>query len=1358
LLFPVSYLNSYDIPEPTTRQPNTSLPFGSTAGAFNVTPTGAATYEIPIVVPPGLGGLEPKVSIAYNSQAGNGLLGWGCNLTGLSAITRVPKNLYSDNTVAGLRIDSEDRFALDGNRLVLVNAGDTYGANNTTYRTENETFMHIISKDTYGINSPAYFEVYDKKGTKYKYGSQGGRSLYSSGSKIAILTWYLDYVEDIFGNTISYTYTSDQNGLVTYLKTITYGTNKAGIGTASTVDFFYEIRQDPINFHYFPLNGQIDKVLARVITRTGNQILRIYDLSYAKDAFTRLSKVTESNGSGESFNPTYLKWGDYQSVTINQSNYNLPIDSYYSQVNFSQRKWSTGDVNGDGLTDLISLFQYTQPSSGFKTNIFKPFLASLASDGSLYFTFASSYSFIDGGINYDDFKSYSSSSFIQNLNGDNVPDIVVPNFNKWNNGCQIKFFVLNYSIINPPLIQDLLQSTDAMPAYAIADLNNDGIQDVIYIENSKLNNLYQGKIHYGTSNPNWSNPIDNVWIPFNIDLNKPAKNIFVGDYNEDGLNDVMIVNDDGYYIYPNINGTISPTPVATSTLFNSTYSQIRPGDFNGDGMQDFVLNERDSPNWYFAINNGNLGFTKIPLPLITAFGQDFTDYDNTVDNCLVSDFNNDGKSDLIVFDGSYDKHCNIFGNNCWGEFNNFKTYWYQSTGNNVTLEKTTTSTNNADSPSSLYVVGDFNGDGRGDLMNFGYDCYGATDMTQKWRMYATPNTNYEGGMVTSISNGLGQYTRIAYTTTAAKTNYTVDASLPSGNPTFPLSYLGNSAYVVQRVASPNGVAAKSVKKFAYTNGVVDLQRGFMGFGKYTVTDSLTNASTEQNYEFKLTPPSPSTATYYQPYLSSTKSKVGETIVSESGVPLTSISVSALPGSLRHAFMYPALTTQTDYLKKTLTTSTTSMDTEGNVITAKTEIADKDNPSNIVSSQKATYNGYAKRGDAIANPNPFKNAPANVVSEQTHKDTPGSTFSVTTAFTYNTNNGTLIGKTDFSGTAEALTTSYTYDQVGNLLTTTVGDRAVTLEYTSDKRFAKKQINALNHYSEADYDSWGNPLTKWDVNHLPTNYTYDNWGRLVSVTSPDGRKIISSTDWYDKGSAAGFKHPNTLYYTSSYDEDNHFIGAEYFDAAGNSLRKAEGGFDVRISYTDATYTPLGQVHTVTDPYPAGTTTTKITANTYDNYGRLLTQTLPNGVMLTTTYSDDNTRKVTTSYSTGESYAKEYDAAGLLTKATDPGGSITYTYFSNGKPKTIQPAGGVGVTQISYNAITGLQETLNDPSAGLSSYIYNIFGELASQTDANTKTTSMDYDQLGRLKAKTTGTVVTTRLRQKAIIAHAPQVLMY
>ena len=69
---------------------------GAIPGSFNVSPSGAATYTIPIECPPGINGMTPQVALTYNSQAGNGIAGWGWNIAGTSAITRVPKNQYFD--------------------------------------------------------------------------------------------------------------------------------------------------------------------------------------------------------------------------------------------------------------------------------------------------------------------------------------------------------------------------------------------------------------------------------------------------------------------------------------------------------------------------------------------------------------------------------------------------------------------------------------------------------------------------------------------------------------------------------------------------------------------------------------------------------------------------------------------------------------------------------------------------------------------------------------------------------------------------------------------------------------------------------------------------------------------------------------------------------------------------------------------------------------------------------------------------------------------------------------------------------------------------------------------------------------
>jgi len=91
---------------------------GSSPGQFAVDANGAATYTLPIPVPPGINGLEPKLAITYNSAQGNGLLGVGAGLSGLSSISRCAGSIATDGARKGISL-TEERFCLDGQRLSM---------------------------------------------------------------------------------------------------------------------------------------------------------------------------------------------------------------------------------------------------------------------------------------------------------------------------------------------------------------------------------------------------------------------------------------------------------------------------------------------------------------------------------------------------------------------------------------------------------------------------------------------------------------------------------------------------------------------------------------------------------------------------------------------------------------------------------------------------------------------------------------------------------------------------------------------------------------------------------------------------------------------------------------------------------------------------------------------------------------------------------------------------------------------------------------------------------------------------------------------------------------------------------------
>ncbi|MDR2836283.1 MAG: hypothetical protein LBV69_08875, partial [Bacteroidales bacterium] len=197
----------------------TAFAVGATAGVADVSSTGTATYEIPIYISPGINGVEPNISIVYNSQSGSGLLGQSWHLKVNSKIELSPNIYYYDGFNESIKPTTwvtdlshtnlyQTRFSLDGNRLILVSG--TNAEDNSEYRTTNESFKKIIYHKS-GNNN--YFELRDKSGLIYYYG-QSENSRTGNSSSI-ILSWCLNRVEDKTGNYITYEYNTTNGMAVT---------------------------------------------------------------------------------------------------------------------------------------------------------------------------------------------------------------------------------------------------------------------------------------------------------------------------------------------------------------------------------------------------------------------------------------------------------------------------------------------------------------------------------------------------------------------------------------------------------------------------------------------------------------------------------------------------------------------------------------------------------------------------------------------------------------------------------------------------------------------------------------------------------------------------------------------------------------------------------------------------------------------------------------------------------------------------------------------------------------------------------------------------------------------------------------
>lgn len=185
-----------------------SAPVGKIPASFEVTPYGEATYTIPIVVPPGRKGIEPRLALKYASRGGDGHLGIRWQLTGLSAIKRVGKNVKDDGIRTRVQFNWNDQFELDGERLVLMSG--EHGDEGAEYRTKKDSFTKVICHRDRGFGIVG-FTAYRKDGSIYVYGADDRSSFVLEPAIVRARegtprAWLLKEIRDRSGNYVAFRY------------------------------------------------------------------------------------------------------------------------------------------------------------------------------------------------------------------------------------------------------------------------------------------------------------------------------------------------------------------------------------------------------------------------------------------------------------------------------------------------------------------------------------------------------------------------------------------------------------------------------------------------------------------------------------------------------------------------------------------------------------------------------------------------------------------------------------------------------------------------------------------------------------------------------------------------------------------------------------------------------------------------------------------------------------------------------------------------------------------------------------------------------------------------------------------------
>lgn len=474
-----------------------TAPAGAIPGSFAVSQTGSATYSIPLAVPPGRMGMEPNLSITYNSSAGEDFVGVGFALSGLSAITRCPANLAQDGLIRAVRYDDADRLCLDGARLVQVFGGgfELDGSGTREFRTIPDTHVKVVGHYGPGgrpSGAPDWFEVFTKSGRIIEYGSSGTARAMATNQVVA--AWWVSKERDRRDNQIVYTYNNRQDDTDGHTieiipERIEYAHSADKTPTRAVV-FQPTDATTPVTYFSGGMKLQRTKLLSRIEMRAGDglKLVRYYLLAYKPGEGTKrplLHWIDECAGAAESCKPaTTFAWSSHAGQGL--------VKHVTTQMMFEptgtrngQTVWLMADVNGDGLEDLV----FSRPSTADES--IDQWWVALNNGGNfeaptrwIYFTYPDSIRTQWSAVAIDYNQDGRADIFFDPPNGE------WPTYRVLLSQPDNKFILHDTGIPRPPAVEYQDWERDNKIASheftRLGDVNGDGVADLIHCVNNAI--------------------------------------------------------------------------------------------------------------------------------------------------------------------------------------------------------------------------------------------------------------------------------------------------------------------------------------------------------------------------------------------------------------------------------------------------------------------------------------------------------------------------------------------------------------------------------------------------------------------------------------------------------------------------------------------------------------------------------------------------------------------------------------------------------------------------------------------------------------------------------------------------------